>query len=122
MVQTARRAQNVFLEPSRVLCQRASAYLRARPRVRAPDTLSRTHIYLPPSIRPHNPIKKCSSVSVFLFRAAVFLFLPPAPRPCPMADPGAEAAPAVPGGGETKKEIYNYKAPWTVYAMGWSHR
>ena len=59
---------------------------------------------------------------MFLFRAAVFLFLPPAPRPCPMADPGAEAAPAVPGGGETKKEIYNYKAPWTVYAMGWSHR
>lgn len=27
----------------------------------------------------------------------------------------------VPGGGQ-RKEIYTYSAPWTVFAMAWSHR
>ncbi len=27
----------------------------------------------------------------------------------------------MPGGGQ-RKEIYTYAAPWTVFAMAWSHR
>ena len=26
------------------------------------------------------------------------------------------------GGGCTRKEIYTYKAPWTVFSLAWSHR
>ena len=25
-------------------------------------------------------------------------------------------------GGSTRKEIYTYKAPWTVFSLAWSHR
>jgi len=26
------------------------------------------------------------------------------------------------GGGSTRKEIYTYKAPWTVFSLAWSHQ
>ena len=39
-----------------------------------------------------------------------------------MAEHDAAANAAAGGGQGSRKEIYTYKAPWTVFAMSWSRR
>ena len=92
MVQTARRAQNVFLEPL-AFCASARARTCARGRALGHPTLS----HAPTFISPHQSVRTIPSRSVPLFLCSVprrgFSLSPPSASPLPHGGPRRRGRP-----------------------------